>query len=71
MVTYSYIQGVAHKTPFSQVVEGFGFKLGGAELELGGHPIAEELRSLGLPRRALMTIWMEKMHARFGAAQKL
>jgi hypothetical protein len=42
-----------------------------AELTLGSGPIADELRSLGLPRRALMTTWMEKMRASFGAAEKL
>ncbi len=30
-----------------------------------------ELRSLGLPKRALMTVWKEKMQGRFGAAEKL
>ncbi len=71
LATYSYIEGAPHKTGFSQRAEGVGFKLGGAELELGSHPMAEELRGLGLPKRALMTVWMEKMQGRFGAAQKL
>jgi len=71
MVTYSSIQGVPHRTSARQTAEGFGFHLGGAELTLGRGPIAEELRSLGLPRRALMTTWMEKMRASFGAPEKL
>jgi hypothetical protein len=40
---------------------------GGARLTLGPHPIADELRSLGLPRRALMSGTMLALHAEFGA----
>ena len=68
MTTYSMIDGVPHKTAFSSGGSNVGFHLGGAELSLGTHPIADELRSLGLPRRALMTMWMERMHGRFEGA---
>lgn len=71
MTTYSFIDGVAHKTAFSSGGDGVGFHLGGAELTLGSHPIADELRSLGLPKRALMSMWMERMHGRFEAAVPL
>jgi hypothetical protein len=71
MTTYTRIQGVAHRTAFTSGAEGFGVRLGGAELVLGQGSIADELRSLGLPRRALMTSWMESMHGRFEAAEKL
>jgi hypothetical protein len=71
MTTYSFIDGVPHKTGFSSGGDGVGFHLGGAELTLGSHPIADELRSLGLPKRALMSMWMERMHGRFEAAVKL
>jgi hypothetical protein len=71
MTTYSFIDGVPHKTAFSSGGEGVGFRLGGAQLTLGTHPIADELRSLGLPKRALMTMWMERMHGRFEAAVPL
>jgi hypothetical protein len=71
MTTYSFIDGVAHKTAFTSGGEGVGFHLGGAELSLGTHPIADELRSLGLPKRALMTMWMEHMHGSFDAAVRL
>jgi Acetoacetate decarboxylase (ADC) len=39
---------------------------GGARLTLGPHPIADELRSLGLPRRALMSGTMLALHAELG-----
>jgi acetoacetate decarboxylase len=65
MITYSYIDGGLHRTRFVSGAEGVGIRLGGAHLELGDHPIAHELRGLGLPRRALMTVWMEHSHGRF------
>ena len=43
-------------------------RMGGVELALGAHPIADELRSLGLPKPALMSMWMGKMRGRFEAA---
>lgn len=71
LVTYSMIDGAPHATPFTSQADGAGFHLGGAELSLGTHPIADELRSLGLPKRALMTMWMERMQGRFDAAVPL
>jgi hypothetical protein len=71
LTTFTWIEGVLHRTRFRSGADGFGVKLGGAELTLGSGPLAAELRSLGLPRRALMTTWMERMHARFEAAEKL
>lgn len=71
MVTYTYIHGVPHRVRFTSGAEGFGVRLGGAELALGDHPYADRLRALGLPRRALMTSWMEHMRGRFEAAEKL
>jgi hypothetical protein len=67
MVTYSYLHGRLHRTTFVSGAEGVGFHLGGAELTLGDHPVAEDLRRLGLPRGALLSVWMEHAHARFDA----
>jgi len=68
---YTSIEGVAHRNDFTSGAEGFGVRLGGAELSLGEGLIADQLRSLGLPKRALMTTWMEKMYASFGPSVKL
>jgi len=68
---YTYIEGIAHTNEFTSGAEGFGVRLGGAELELGSGLIADQLRSLGLPKRAIMTTWMEKMYASFGPSRKL
>jgi hypothetical protein len=53
------------KTPFEASGEGFGLSLRGATLELGEHAIAQELRTLGLPKRPLLSGWIERMSARF------
>ena len=71
MTTYTFIDGRRTRPPSPPAAEGVGFHLGGAELTLGTHPIADELRSLGLPKRALMTMWMEHMHGSFDAAEPL
>jgi hypothetical protein len=68
---YTAIEGVAHTNEFRSGAEGFGVRMGGAELTLGEGLIADQLRSLGLPKKALMTTWMEKMYASFGPSVKL
>ncbi len=65
LCTYSYIDGALHKTEFASSAENLGIHLRGAEIKLGAHPIADDLRSLGLPKPPLMTLWMSKMKARF------
>jgi hypothetical protein len=71
LTTYTFIEGVLHRTAFRSGADGFGMRVGGAELVLGSGRIAAELRSLGLPRRALLTTWMERMHGSFEAVEKL
>jgi len=73
MATYTYLDGVPHKTSFTQGGAGSQVALGGAgvSLELGDHPIAKELARLGLPAEASMTTWTEHMHGRFGEALPL
>jgi hypothetical protein len=71
MITYSRIDGATHSTRFLSGAEGVGIRVGGAELELGTHPIADELRSLGLPKRPLLGVWMEHMHGRFDAPVRI
>lgn len=68
--TYSYIDGALHVTRFASSAKNLGVRMGGVQLALGAHPIADELRSLGLPKRALMSMWMGKMQGRFEAAER-
>ncbi|HYC48205.1 MAG TPA: acetoacetate decarboxylase family protein [Burkholderiales bacterium] len=65
MSTYTQLGGRAHATRFTSQASGVGFQLSGSELVLGDHPFAEKLRGLGLPRRPMMTVWMEHMRATF------
>jgi hypothetical protein len=72
MATYTLINGVAHRTSSTMGGRGFGVHGGGrVALELGGHPIAQDLRRLGLPKKPLMCAWNEHMSARFDAARKV
>jgi hypothetical protein len=65
MTTYTYLDRRLHRTAFTSGASGVGIHLGGVELALGDHPIADDLRALGLPRRALLGVWLGKMHGRF------
>ena len=59
--TYSFRDGVLRRTTWTTSSEGVSGRLGGATLVLGNHPMADELRSLGLPKRALFSsgaVWM-------------
>jgi len=71
MRTYTRLDGALHETAFVSGAEGFGMGLRGSALTLGAHPIADELRALGLPKRPLLVTWMEHMHGRFEAPRKL
>ena len=46
-----------------------GFRAG--QLVLGDHPIADELRSLGLPKKPLVAGSIERFTGSFGEAHKL
>jgi len=71
LCTYSYIQGVLHKTNFISGASGMGQFMSGTRIALGDHPIADELRQLGLPKRPFASVWIEKMHARFDLPEKV
>jgi hypothetical protein len=72
-IGYSYINGIAHETSFTQTTEEVGAKFGGSgvTLTLGSHPIADDLRALGLPKNPLMTTWVGKMVMSFDPPRKL
>ncbi len=71
LAAFSCLGGVPRRTRFVSSGEGVGFRLGGATLELGEHPLAEELRSLGLPRRALTCARVDHMRMRFQAPERV
>jgi len=67
--SYSFRDGVLRRTPWETASEGVTGRFGGATLVLGDHPVADELRSVGLPKRALFTSHATRMRATFGAAE--
>jgi hypothetical protein len=71
LTTYTLIAGAPHRTRAVQGGSGASVRPGGAEIELGTHPLADALRSLGLPKRALFSMWTEHLRARFEAPEKL
>jgi hypothetical protein len=66
--TYSFRDGVLRRTTWTTSSERVSGRLGGATLILGHHPMADELRSLGLPKRALFSLSAALMRASFDRA---
>lgn len=66
--TYTFMDGVLRRVAWETFPQGSRGRMGGAKLELGAHPIADELRSLGLPKRAVVTAGVDRVRARFGPA---
>ncbi|MGW4089554.1 acetoacetate decarboxylase family protein [Nocardia sp. NPDC004750] len=62
---YSHIDGVTRCTRWEMRPSGMRARFGGAELTLGDHAIAAELRSLGLPRRASMSSSVSRLAMTF------
>lgn len=71
LAAYSGLGGVVRRTRFGSSGEGASFRLGGASLVLGSHAIADELRGLGLPRRALTSACVRHMRMRFEAPEPI
>jgi Acetoacetate decarboxylase (ADC) len=71
--TYTYIEGVPHRTRFTTGGTGTVVTAGGegVELTLGTHPLADALRGLGLPAPPLMSSWTEHMQGSFGPPERL
>ncbi|RZL81816.1 MAG: acetoacetate decarboxylase [Rhodococcus sp. (in: high G+C Gram-positive bacteria)] len=69
LAAYSHLDGLTRFTTWDMKPSGVRTRPGGAELKLGSHPIADELRSLGLPKRALATSSIPDLKMTFGDAQ--
>jgi hypothetical protein len=65
--TYTYLDGVLRETRWTTSGRA-RMRFGGGRLELGSHPIAKELRALGLPKRAFAVQTVPEMRATFGAS---
>jgi hypothetical protein len=73
MTSYTVRDGVPCATAFEQGGTGgqMVFDSSGVELELGTHPVAKELASLGLPAPAFMSTWTENAQMTFQDARPL
>jgi len=68
---YSIYEGAPHVTHLMNEYRDVGVSFGGGRLSLGDHPISEQLRGLGLPRRPLVSTWMGHLSFEAGAPEKL
>ena len=68
---YSNFEGAPHVTHLSHEYRDMGVRLGGGDLRLGDHPVSEQLRGLGLPRRPLISSWIGRIALEVGAPEKL
>ncbi|WP_243719679.1 acetoacetate decarboxylase family protein [Actinomadura sp. KC06] len=67
---YTCMDGVTRRIPWTVAPSGVRFRPGGARVVLGDHPVAEELRGLGLDRaRALSSGTAAHMRMVFEAAE--
>ena len=71
---YTTIEGIPHRNEFVRGGSGEQTIPGGegVVLELGDHPIADELRSLGMESASpILSAWSEHMRGNFGRSEKL
>ncbi|GAA4803302.1 acetoacetate decarboxylase family protein [Tomitella cavernea] len=66
---YSHMDGVTRRIPWTLSATGARMRPGGADAVLGPHPWGEELRALGLPRRALLSTGIAHARMRFDEAE--
>jgi Acetoacetate decarboxylase (ADC) len=67
--SYSRRDGVTREIPFEMSLSGVRYRVGGARVQLGEHPYAKELASLGFPKRALVSSSAANVQMSFDDAQ--
>jgi len=68
---YTVRDGTLRRTPWRMHPSGVRMRPGGAHVELGDHPVAEELRELGLPATALSSSHVTTLRMSFESAEEL
>lgn len=71
VTTWTRMDGRTMATSLRARARGVGVGLRGAAVELGDHPLAGDLRALGLDRRPLATAWLSHVRMRFEDARPL
>jgi hypothetical protein len=69
--SYSCLDGVRRESRFEMTPTGVRLRPAGAKVWLGDHPYAEELASLGLPKRALGSNSSANVAMTFGDAKEI
>jgi hypothetical protein len=69
--TYSHTGGITREIAWEMRNSGMSARIGGARVRLGDHPYAEELRSLGLPKRAFASQSSANVEMTFGDAHEI
>lgn len=65
--TYTLLDGVLRVTTWESSPRGMRGRPRGVDITLGTGPIADDLRGLGLPKKALLSLHVPEMRATFGA----
>lgn len=68
---YSLMDGKPHIGFLTQRSSGVGYHRRGVSLSLGDHPVAHELREIGLPRAPLVGVWNDHLHFTMSAPRPL
>jgi hypothetical protein len=71
LLTYTSLDGTTRETAAEQLSSGFRARIGGASIKLGDHPIAKELASLGLPKKAFASMSIANADMTFGDATEV
>jgi hypothetical protein len=71
LLTYTSLDGTTRETAAEQLSSGLRARIGGASIKLGDHPIAKELASLGLPKKAFASMSIANADMTFGDATKV
>jgi hypothetical protein len=71
LLTYTSLDGRTRETAAEQLSSGFRARIGGASIKLGDHPIAKELVSLGLPKKAFACMSIANADMTFGDAREV
>lgn len=71
LTTYSHTDGITREISWEMRNSGMRARIGGAKLRLGDHPYAQELKSLGLPRRAFASQSSANVEMTFGDAHEI
>ena len=69
--TYSHMDGVTRETAGEMTLSGVRYRPGGARVRLGKHPYAEELASLGFPKRAMISSSAANVEMTFADAKEI